>query len=81
MKQQKATTPLRAVSVRPPARMPAISLGVKLPGEDLVLGVLGFVANQRETMKPAIRDEWDQIILDDYKRWREFWNRLIEGVK
>jgi len=50
-----------------------LTLGAKLPGEDLVVAVLGFVARFRETMDPDVRTEWDRIALADYKAWRKLW--------
>ena len=58
-----------------------LEIGTVLPGETLVSSILEYLNTRWATMDPQIRTEWDKIILEDYKEWREWWRALIKEKK
>ena len=50
-----------------------LEVGAKLPGQEVLNGLLDVVKTYRETMSDVNRNELDRIFIAQLRGWHNFW--------
>lgn len=53
-----------------------ISISGSLPFEAVLTKAMDIYIRVRESMDQTVRDEWDKMFLEDYKRIRAIWLKI-----